>query len=72
MGATDHDVVQRVLDAIDKLEKHLEESIKNLEENEIKAAWDLSQWLQDSEAELLHLDEEQAKKTTYIDKLLIS
>jgi len=33
------------LDAVDKLEKHIEESMADLKENEIKAAWDLVKWL---------------------------
>ena len=32
--------------------------MRDLEQSEIRAAWDLSQWLQDAEAELVHLDEE--------------
>jgi hypothetical protein len=54
----ERNVGQKLLDAIDKLYRHLEESIKDLEKNEIRAAWDLAQLLQDSEAELTHLDEE--------------
>lgn len=43
---------------VDKLEKHLEESMQNLKQNEIKAAWDLVRWLQSTEVELVHLDDE--------------
>jgi len=30
---------------VDKLEEHLEASMANLKQNEIKAAWDLVRWL---------------------------
>jgi len=33
------------MDMVDKLEAHLEESMKNLKLNEIKASWDLVRWL---------------------------
>lgn len=71
-GTADRDVGQKLLDAIDKLEQHLKDSMEDLKKNEIQAAWDLVRWLQDTEAELVHLDDEQEVKTTYMDKLLIA
>lgn len=48
------------------------DSIAALEKSEIQAAWDLAQWIQDTNAELTHLEEEQQIKTTYIDRLLVA
>lgn len=41
-GTEERDVGNRLIAAVDKLEAHLIESIKNLEESEIRSAWDLS------------------------------
>lgn len=46
--------------------------MEDLKRNEIRAAWDLVAWLNDSEKELDHLDSEEAAKNTYIDKMLIA
>jgi hypothetical protein len=46
--------------------------MEDLKKNEIRAAWDLVKWLQGTEAELKTLDEDQATKTTYIDRLLVA
>ena len=46
--------------------------MEDLKKNEIRAAWDLVAWLNDSEKELDHLDAEEAAKNTYLDKLLIT
>lgn len=43
-----------------------------MEKNEIQASWDLATWLQDTQAELAHLDSEEDRKKIYIDKLLIA
>jgi hypothetical protein len=71
-GADERDVGGKLVEAINKLEQHLIASMADLKKNEITAAWDLVAWLNDSERELDHLDEEQSAKTTYIDKLLIT
>jgi hypothetical protein len=57
-GTDDRNVGQKLLDAINKLEEHLKNSMEDLKKNEIRAAWDLVAWLNDSERELQHLDEE--------------
>lgn len=44
-GADQRDVGQKLLDAIDALEQHLITAMADLEKNEIKAAWDLAQWI---------------------------
>lgn len=71
-GTDERNISQRVLDAIEKLHDHLVESMESLKKNEIKAAWELVAWLNDSERELDFLDDEQEAKTTYIDKMLIA
>jgi len=71
-GTAERDIGSKFLRMIDTLEQNLIQAMADLKSNEIQAAWDLVSWLQDSEAELEHLDEEQAAKTTYQDKLLIS
>ena len=71
-GSESRDIGSKLIDAVNHLEEHLTASIEDLKQNEIKAAWDLVNWLQDSEEELEHLDSEQATKTTYMDKLLIA
>jgi hypothetical protein len=48
-GTDERDVGAKLVEAIDKLKQHLQDSIEDLEKNEIQAAWDLAQWLQDSE-----------------------
>jgi hypothetical protein len=57
---------------LNHLEQHLTEGIAQLEASEVRAAWDLAIWLQDSEDEKAYLDSEEVKKTTYSDKLHIS
>jgi len=71
-GTEDRDVGQKLIAAIERLEQHLIDSMRDLEQSEIKAAWNLATWIQDTNAELVHLDEEQATKTTYIDRLLVA
>jgi len=44
-GTDSRDVGNKLIEAINKLEKHLIDSVAALEASEIKAAWDLSQWL---------------------------
>ena len=44
-GTAERDVGQKLLDAVNKLEAHIEESMADLKKNEIKAAWDLVRWL---------------------------
>jgi len=44
-GTDERDVGQKLLDAVDRLEQHLIDSMRDLEQSEIRAAWDLSQWL---------------------------
>jgi hypothetical protein len=44
-GTEDRDIGQRVLDMVDSLEHHIDESMANLKLNEIAAAWDLVRWL---------------------------
>lgn len=56
--ADKRDVAHKFIDMINALEKHIEESIKNLEENEIQAAVDLSDWLIHTEKELIFLEDE--------------
>ena len=43
------DIGNKFIDMLDYLEEQLVASINELEQNEIQAAWDLAQWLQDSE-----------------------
>lgn len=60
------------LDAmLKRLEEHLEESMKNLEANEIRAAFDLAEFQAKSEAENRTLNAELVRKTTYQKKLEI-
>lgn len=57
---------------INALEKHIVESIKNLEENEIQAAVDLSDWLIHTQAELEYLNAEEKSNVVIIDTLTIN
>lgn len=41
----------------------------NLKENEIRAAWDVVEWLTESETELTFLDKDEEAKKIYLDKL---
>jgi len=44
-------LTEQILDLLNKLEQHLNDAIKELEAAEVRAAWDLAVWLQDSEDE---------------------
>jgi len=71
-GTAERDVGHKLLEAIDRLEQHLIDSMEDLKKNEIRAAWDLVRWLQGTEQELVVLDQEYATKTVYIDRLLVA
>jgi DNA invertase Pin-like site-specific DNA recombinase len=71
-GTEERDVGHKLLEAIDRLEQHLINSMEDLKRNEVQAAWDLVRWLQGTEQELVVLDEDQATKTTYMDRLLVA
>jgi hypothetical protein len=60
-------LTEQIIDLLDHLEQHLNDAIKSLESSEVRAAWDLAVWLQDSEDEKAHLDNEEVKKNTYLD-----
>jgi chromosome segregation ATPase len=64
-------VVDRILSLLDKLEAHLQESLHNLEQNEIKAAYDLADWLKHADAELVELAADRARKVKYLEKLAL-
>lgn len=57
-GTDERDVGAKVLEAIDRLEAHLENSMTDLEANEIEAAWSLAVWLMDTDAEFAELEKE--------------
>jgi hypothetical protein len=57
---------------INRLHDHIVASVADLKANEIEAAYDLVEWINESEAELAFLDVDQAEKTTYIDHLTIN
>jgi len=44
---------------IDKLEQHMIDSMRNLEDNEIQAALDLATWITHSEEDLIFYDKEE-------------
>ena len=44
-GTEERDVGQKLLDAVNALEAHLNASLADLKKQEIKAAWDLVKWL---------------------------
>lgn len=56
---------------IDRLEEHMIESMRNLEENEIQAALDLASWITHSEQDLIFLDNEEESNKIRQDKLTI-
>jgi len=64
-------VVDRILALLDKLEAHLRESLTNLEQNEIRAAYDLADWLKHADAELVELAADRERKTRYLEKLAL-
>jgi len=64
--------MEQIHNLLAKFATQLEEGIVELQQNEVKAAWALAVWLQDSEDELNHLAGEEDKKNTYLEKLNIS
>jgi len=64
--------MEQIHNLLTKFTESLEEGIATLQQNEVKAAWALAVWLQDSEDELDHLASEEDKKNTYLEKLNIS
>jgi len=62
-------VVGRILALLDKLEAHLRDSLANLEANEIRAAFDLADWLDHAEDEENGLAADRDRKTRYLEKL---
>lgn len=65
------DIAHKFIDMITELEKHMVESVANLKENEIRAAYDMIKWMHESEKELIFLEDDQTAKTAYVDKLTI-
>jgi len=64
-------VVSRILDLLDKLEAHLRDSLSNLEQNEIRAAYDLADWLKHADGELVELAADRERKVHYLEKLAL-
>ena len=62
-------MVDRINALLDKLEAHLQESLKNLQANEIKASFDLASWLDHADEELAELAADKARKEKYLEKL---
>jgi len=50
------DIAHRFVDMINKLHDHMVQSVIDLKENEIAAAYDLITWLTESHKELLFLE----------------
>jgi hypothetical protein len=71
-GVGGGDLNEQIHNLLTKFENQLEAEIENLKENEIKAAWALAVWLQDSEEELNNLANEEERRETYLEKLNIS
>mmetsp|Transcript_1352 Transcript_1352/g.1224 ORF Transcript_1352/g.1224 Transcript_1352/m.1224 type:complete len:396 (+) Transcript_1352:75-1262(+) len=61
--------VGKILALLDKLEARLHESIENLKENEIRAAYDLANWLDKADDELAALEADEERKNKYLAKL---
>jgi len=65
-------VEEQINSLLDTLEENFQAAIKNFEQSEVKAGWDLAIWLQDSEAELEYFAKEEARTNEYIDKMTIA
>jgi hypothetical protein len=61
----------RINALLDNLEAHLIQSLKDLEANEIQAAYDLGDWMDHADGELAELFADSERKHTYLDKLAI-
>lgn len=61
-----------LLNMLNGLESDIKNTINELQNNEIAAAWAFAKWQQDSDAELIHLDEDEEKKTSYLEKMQIT
>lgn len=57
---------------LDTLEQHLESALATSEAAEVQAAWQLAQWLNDSDDEVEGLNDQQDKLTVYLDKMNIA
>jgi hypothetical protein len=61
-------LAERVLGVLEDLEANLHDSLENLKQNEIAAAWELAGWVASSQAELAFLATEHERKTVYADR----
>jgi len=64
-------LVERIGALLDKLEAHLQASMRDLEANEIRAAYDLGDWLDHADEELHALAADAERKHAYLEKLAI-
>jgi chromosome segregation ATPase len=56
---------------LDQLEAHLQQSLRDLEANEIRAAYDLGEWLDHADQELVELAADAERKHRYLEKLAL-
>jgi len=71
-SAPSNSVEEQINSLLDTLEENFQAAIKNFEQSEVKAGWDLAIWLQDSEAELEYFAKEEERTNEYIDKMTIA
>jgi hypothetical protein len=64
-------LTDRINALLDTLEAHLNASLRDLEANEIKAAFDLADWLDHADDELVELAADAERKNRYLEKLAI-
>jgi len=60
---------QRTEELLNHLEEHIRKSLKDLEDNELKASYDFATWLQNIKKENSTLESELARKQSYEAKL---
>jgi len=62
-------LAERISALLDKLEAHIKDSLVDLQTNEIKAAFDLADWLEHADDELAELAADAERKNKYLEKL---
>ncbi|KAM3136884.1 hypothetical protein pb186bvf_010969 [Paramecium bursaria] len=64
-------VGQQVYNLLSDIEDQLKATLASLEQHEIASYYQLADWLGDSDSEKLHLQDEIARKTSLLDKLVV-
>jgi hypothetical protein len=71
-NANEGDLEDQISGLLDTLETHLESALASSESNEVQAAWQLANWLTDSDDEVENLNYQEDRLNVYLDKINIA